>query len=310
VAQIQNVLFSYDGVRFLAPAALSVNMRVEEVQRLVLTSPDGPFGGVAPVHLDVTMLDYDVDLLALTGGQVAGRRAAHLYFYPTSDSGIEDFARAYPPVGDAAARMRALLQAPFLDIPKSVPVLPWTDARPVFQARCHRLFFQSGQGFAFLTRYGGNPADEPGQEDLEYVFQGLTDDGLVYVSAWFPVRAPQPLGSPLSPGGDEADAAQAPADAGSDDTPPLPLENLGLGETPQPTVASPDSAETTRSAVASPDSAETTRSAVVAAPLTEAEIHRREEVVNFEVLSPADFTPNLEALDSVFRSIAVDIAAP
>lgn len=301
VARPPNVLFSFGGVRFLTPAALSVNMRVEEVPRLVLARLDDRLDAVGPAHLLVTLLGYDVDLLALTGGQVAERRAAHLYFYPTRDPEIEDFARAYPPVAEAANRMHAILQAPFLDVPENVPLLPWTDARPIFQARCHRLRFQNGEGFAFLTRYGGPPGEigQEAVEDLEYVFQGQTDDGLVYVSALFPVRAPKPLESPGSPATPEAAAdTVAPLEyLGLGETPPPPLENLGPGETASLQSGNPNPGE------AIPPMEGT------AAP-SEAETRLREEVVNREVLSPADFTPSLDTLDSLFRSIVVDLTEP
>ena len=290
----ERVLFRYAGVRFLAPAELGVTMQadivaaVPSVQELELPGEppiarpsaaqpapdesdpaparpgrvharsgrqvvrlDDTADGVAPAHLRVTLLDYDADMLALSGGSSEGRRAARLYFIPTSEGGSpEAFAAAYPAAAHAARALRALLQAPFREIPELLPVLPATGFHEVFRARCHRLRFQNGSGFACLAQYGEAPV-ALNNADLVYVFQGLTDDGSVYVSATFPVRAP---GLP--------DARQ---------WPPPPREPPADGE----------------------------------AVVDDFDSYLKGETERLETLGPAEFQPDLERLDSLFRSIAL-----
>jgi hypothetical protein len=82
-------------------------------------------------------------------------------------------------------------------LPESIPLLPPQYAAQVFHTRESYLDFQNGSGIAFLTEYAqyAAPADN---QDLFYTYQGLTRDGLYWVSAFLPANIAFLQNSPTS----------------------------------------------------------------------------------------------------------------
>ena len=68
-----------------------------------------------------------------------------------------------------------------------LPFLPWINMKQTFCAQPEVLEFSGGKGIRYLSYYsqGPNPVVE---REVFYTFQGLTDDGKFYVSAFFPVQ--------------------------------------------------------------------------------------------------------------------------
>lgn len=69
-----------------------------------------------------------------------------------------------------------------------IPYIPFIDASQAFRAHASRADFQNGKGIIFLTQYNIEPSLINNQQ-LTYIFQGITDDGKYYVLATFPVSA-------------------------------------------------------------------------------------------------------------------------
>jgi hypothetical protein len=70
----------------------------------------------------------------------------------------------------------------------SLPFVPMILAGQVFYAQPKVLSFQGGDGYRFLTEYGGE--DIPiTDENLFYAYQGLTEDDNYFVTAFLPVTA-------------------------------------------------------------------------------------------------------------------------
>ena len=68
-----------------------------------------------------------------------------------------------------------------------LPFLPWLNSSQVFCARPEYVEFNGGQGIRYLTAFSqdlGPTLDT----NIFYTFQGLSDDGEIYLSAVFPVR--------------------------------------------------------------------------------------------------------------------------
>jgi hypothetical protein len=63
------------------------------------------------------------------------------------------------------------------------------DAGQMLRAQVAYLDFEGGSGVRFLTQYGHEPR-EINSGELFYTFQGITDDGHAYVSAFLPVSHP------------------------------------------------------------------------------------------------------------------------
>ncbi len=74
-------------------------------------------------------------------------------------------------------------------------MLPPSNAVQTLRAQAEYLSFAEGQGIRYLTQLSQGPVPISNQ-DLFYTFQGLTDDGATYVSAYFPVTLPALPGSP------------------------------------------------------------------------------------------------------------------
>jgi hypothetical protein len=72
--------------------------------------------------------------------------------------------------------------------PDSIPLLPNLHAAQVFSSNEKYLSFQNGQGIRFLTEYAQYYAPV-NNHDLFYTFQGVTEDGNYWVSAFLPVNA-------------------------------------------------------------------------------------------------------------------------
>ncbi|MFO7681211.1 MAG: leucine-rich repeat domain-containing protein [Chloroflexota bacterium] len=68
-------------------------------------------------------------------------------------------------------------------------MLPPSNAVQTLRAQAAYLSFAEGQGIRYLTQLSQGPVPINNQ-DLFYTFQGLTDDGATYVSAYFPVTLP------------------------------------------------------------------------------------------------------------------------
>ena len=69
----------------------------------------------------------------------------------------------------------------------ALPFLPWINMKQTFCAQPQILDFQNGKGVRYISYYsqGPNPVMD---REVFYTFQGLTDDGAYYVSAFFPVQ--------------------------------------------------------------------------------------------------------------------------
>ncbi len=82
----------------------------------------------------------------------------------------------------------------------SLPFLPVFNAAQVFHAQYQALSFVGGGGIRFLTEYAQYTAPVNNQ-DLFYTYQGLTDDGLYWISAILPVNHPMLPSDALNPPG-------------------------------------------------------------------------------------------------------------
>jgi hypothetical protein len=83
-----------------------------------------------------------------------------------------------------------------------LPFLPVMNAAQLIRARALYFGFQNGSGLRYLTQFGQN-AYPINNQNLVYVYQGLTSDGAYYISAVFPIGNPVlPVDGSQIPGGD------------------------------------------------------------------------------------------------------------
>jgi len=76
---------------------------------------------------------------------------------------------------------------PLSDYESALPFLPWVNMKQTFCAQPQIIEFAGGKGIRYVTYYAQSP--EPVLEQrVFYTFQGVTNDGVFYVSALFPIK--------------------------------------------------------------------------------------------------------------------------
>jgi hypothetical protein len=95
---------------------------------------------------------------------------------------------------------------------QALPFLPWMNSMQTFCAQPQAIEFNGGRGIRYLTYYAQG-VDPVVDWQVFYTFQGLTEDGQFYISAFFPVETgvfPNELPSePVDPGTDYSAKWQA-----------------------------------------------------------------------------------------------------
>lgn len=104
-----------------------------------------------------------------------------IFVFPTGEfSGINQLA------GERIEMLKGLLRAETLPSDGELPVLPTFNSTQDLRTQARLVDFQGGSGVRFITRYAqeATPVTNPA---VFYTFQGLTEDGELYISAFFPV---------------------------------------------------------------------------------------------------------------------------
>jgi hypothetical protein len=104
-----------------------------------------------------------------------------IFILPTSE-----YTDISPLAAEQIELLRKLLDGSALSTKGELPVLPTFNSAQDFHGQIYPLVFQGGRGLRFITRYsqGVAPVVNPG---VFYTFQGLTEDGSLYVAAFFPL---------------------------------------------------------------------------------------------------------------------------
>jgi hypothetical protein len=91
-------------------------------------------------------------------------------------------------VADLVDKLKTIINSPDQPMLESLPFLPTFNAGQVFHSNEQSLAFQNGTGIRFLTQYAQAPYPV-NNHSLFYTFQGITNDGVYYVSAILPINA-------------------------------------------------------------------------------------------------------------------------
>ncbi|MBN1313921.1 MAG: hypothetical protein JXA42_00565 [Anaerolineales bacterium] len=104
-----------------------------------------------------------------------------IFIFPTR--GYEEIC---PLAGERISALKALLDGGAVSAGVELPVLPAFNSAQDLRSQVKPLAFQGGRGLRFITRYsqGVEPVANPA---IFYTFQGLTEDGNLYVAAFFPL---------------------------------------------------------------------------------------------------------------------------
>jgi WD40 repeat protein len=104
-----------------------------------------------------------------------------IFIFPT-----REYADINPLAGERMEALKIILDDNALPSEGELPVLPTFNSTQDLRGQVASLEFQGGRGLRFIARYsqGATPVVNP---VVFYTFQGLTDDGSLYVAAFFPL---------------------------------------------------------------------------------------------------------------------------
>jgi WD40 repeat protein len=107
-----------------------------------------------------------------------------IFIFPTTE-----YAEISSLAGERIETLKNLLATNALPTDVELSVLPTFNSAQDLRAQVYPLAFQGGRGLRFIARYaqGVTPVVNP---SIFYTFQGLTEDGSLYVAAFFPLYVP------------------------------------------------------------------------------------------------------------------------
>jgi hypothetical protein len=125
-----------------------------------------------PAYTEFTLVGYD---------SLNTRIRPQIKIYP-----VREFS---PAITQIVQELKDLLASRPSTLPRGIPILPVIPAGQLIDVQIEYLTFNNGSGIRVLTQLGQNswPINN---ENLVYIFQGLTSDDAYYISAFLPVSAP------------------------------------------------------------------------------------------------------------------------
>ncbi len=167
---------NFNGVTFTYNPQIFGEVKPEEVPESPLENETDKPDEVAPKHLLFTFNN-------------PGQTESIIAVYP-----IEEYRRVWLPVEKNNTKsfdndlndVKNVIKNAAFRRNGEIPVLLFYDAHQTFNARVKQLSFQSGRGLFFLTQINQEYAFINNQQ-LTYIYQGISEDGKSYIFAEFPV---------------------------------------------------------------------------------------------------------------------------
>ena len=190
---LDTLAVSFDGISFRHDHSLAARVGQEIFSA---TARGGMFGAPSPAYTLFTFEGGPFPAPLYPEALWQWHNSAEIFVYPTSGFGSKDWMDV-----TANEHLRALGQL-LAEQPAGFggefPALPMQNAAQAIHAQIHYVDFENGRGVRFLTQYN-QEARPINNQELVYVFQGLSDDGLHGVTAYFPVTHPSlPAGPQMS----------------------------------------------------------------------------------------------------------------
>jgi hypothetical protein len=181
----------FGGISFLYPSSLMGEATGEKIPAYV--DPSGFMYDDLPEHVRFDFSNSYMARESFAGLQpvwvshqnpVSAEIQPQIFIFPT-----EEYTETSPLAGKRIDALKNLLDRNTLPGGEELPVLPTFNSAQDLRGQVTRLEFQGGRGLRFIARYsqGAAPVVNP---DLFYTFQGLTEDGSLYVAAFFPLYVP------------------------------------------------------------------------------------------------------------------------
>ena len=170
---INGTLVSINNISFLIPMSIGNGAQVETIEA-VPPSNDMPWWEIAPTYQKYNLQGYPLS---------ATFHAPAIYVYP-----VNEYLQVNADIAQVFDGLKTILNSPSQPLPENLPFLPAFNAAQMFHSNEQVMKFQNGQGIRFLTQYGQAPYPV-NNNSMFYTFQGLTSDGLYYLSAVLPANA-------------------------------------------------------------------------------------------------------------------------
>lgn len=182
------------GLRFLLPGWVANGVVVEQVEAIPFTDDVMPQASF-PAHTRLDFIDYlPDDSPEITRNFYA---TPGIYVFNTADfAEWQEDEYGYGYVNELQ-KLTGILDGTIERLPEtSLPYLPLVGGGQVFYAHDQLVSFEGGKGIVYLAAYAYDVS--PVMEgQVQFVFQGITDDGQTYISVILPVDTsilPEELG--------------------------------------------------------------------------------------------------------------------
>jgi predicted small secreted protein len=180
ITKISGGKVEYKGVSFKYNPQIFGEVEAKEVAEHPLQCDDCKPDGVAPQHILFTF-------------KKEHPREFTLAVYP-----VDDFRSVWCPVEKYTTKifdedlkyLKETIKNPKFRRDGEIPFLTYYDAHQTFQAKAKTFPFRDGKGIFFLTQINQDFANLVNNEELIYVYQGLSKDEKKYILAEFPVTVP------------------------------------------------------------------------------------------------------------------------
>ena len=190
-ASLEEKEIAFEGISFTYPASLAEGAAAQKVHAFI--DPAGFMYDDIPEHVrfdfsnPYTERDPFARFQLVRMPWLQHQNPEHpeivpqIFVFPT-----RDYADLSPLAGERIEALRTLLEDKTHPAGTELSVLPTFNSTQDFRNQVQPVSFQGGRGLRFITRYSqaATPVVNP---DLFYTFQGLTEDGSLYVAAFFPI---------------------------------------------------------------------------------------------------------------------------
>lgn len=177
---INGIPVTFSKISFVIPDGIATSA-TEEKFELSPSSEGMPWWETYPAHVEYLLQGYPI-------GEELDDES--IYVYP-----IAEYAVMNEDVAKRIETLKSLIATPNQPLPEFLPFLPTFNAGQMFHSNFQTINFQNGSGIRYLTEFSQFP-HTISNTGLVYTFQGITSDGLYYVSAQMPINIGFLIGYP------------------------------------------------------------------------------------------------------------------
>ncbi len=151
-------------------------------------------GATAPAHTSIDLEGKRPLSVSNPDSRYFFASSNSIIFIPLEDRTSKNFAEDYPDVTETVAALKQIFSSrplTFDRLQSDIPEWDWTlDQSHLFLGRIRYLDFRGMTGIAYPTQYTQDASDPVNNDELSYVFEGITRNGKYYVTAHFSAAHP------------------------------------------------------------------------------------------------------------------------